>query len=121
METKHTPGEWTVKIDDQGPYFSDIKVFDEDYGTIAHLPGNAQVYHSDRNKKAAEEVFNRELADAKIMAAGPDMLKELIRLNGEKPRHPSHPDSKFTWKADYDKAYKKWSKTNKIILKATQS
>lgn len=49
-----------------------------------------------------------------------ELVNELIKLNGNKPLHPLNKNSTFKDKKYYDKAYKKWNKTNKLIEKAKQ-
>lgn len=56
--------------------------------------------------------------NAILIENAPEMLAELIRLQTEKPRHPEHPDSKYKSKSDYDRAYKKWRRTQDVIEKA---
>lgn len=70
MKAIHTPDPWIAKIED-----TDVSVWSEDYGGVAHICDNAMVYREDGNEPAAEEAFERMIADAKLMAAAPDMLK----------------------------------------------
>ena len=43
------------------------------------------------------------------------LVEALKELNGAKPRHPTHPDSTFSDRTIYNKAYKRWVKINNLI------
>lgn len=77
MKTKHTPGPWSVQITDEGPYFSEISIWQEDNGTIADLPNNWQLWNSDKNEEVANSVFKEAEANANLMAASPIMIDAL--------------------------------------------
>lgn len=93
MKGNHTQGEWSI--------------------TTGMYSGS---YHLNQQKNPLRKSENE--ANVKLIEASPKMLKELIRLNSDKPRHPNHPKSTFKSKSEYDQAYKKWSRTDKVIKKA---
>lgn len=109
MEAKHTQGKWEASKSNADNTAIGIRSKTSLVATV----WISKFYDDCPKKKEAE-------ANAKIIESAPEMLKELIRLNGVKPRHPNHPESTFKSKTEYDKAYKKWTRTNKIIKKATE-
>ena len=74
MKTKHTPGPWEVRIHDKGLYFSEVEIWNENYGLIARMSDNTSIWNFDKNEKAAKEALDKTIADANIMAAAPDLL-----------------------------------------------
>ncbi len=78
MSTKHTPGEWTVK--DNGIW--DITI--EAGGTICHINNRGDWFP--KNEGEDGRSHNQMLADARLIAAAPEMLeclKECLRIYEE--------------------------------------
>ena len=72
MSTKHTPGEWTVK--DNGIW--DITI--EAGGTICHINNRGDWFP--KNEGEDGRSHNQMLADARLIAAAPEMLDCLTGL-----------------------------------------
>ena len=123
MKTKHTPGEWIVILHntdmDNNPRPETIRVKEWCKNNLMGDYRGCIICSFDRSHGERPHAYKEVLANAKLMAAAPEMLKELIGLN-KKPLHPNHPNSKFISKSEYDKAYKKWKRVNDIIKKATE-
>jgi len=103
METKHTKGEWKAEQRNDWPYGFSIKAGKD---TICDV----DPWEYSTTDKSPEDVYNRESnnslqANAKLIAAAPDMLKVLRTLKSH------HPDI-YIQRPDYlriecDKAIKK--------------
>ena len=73
QETKHTPGPWTVDMKYIGKMWTDsISVADADGGHVAHL---TRGYEGDENGDGCPS-----FANARLIAAAPDLLDALIDL-----------------------------------------
>jgi len=75
MKTKHTPGPWEIKIHDKGPYFTEVEVWHQNYGRIAIMPDNTSIWNSDKNEAAAKAALSETIANAKLIAAAPELLE----------------------------------------------
>jgi len=110
METNFTKGKW---------YIEDVREKNEhgatgiDISSTQNICKFATIWAIGKIDKEAE-------ANAKLIVAAPVMLKMLIEIAKDKPLHLNHPDSKFSDKKDYDKAYKKWKKIDNLIKSITE-
>ena len=77
MKTKHTPGPWEIKVHDKGPYFSEVEIWHENYGLLAHMPDNSSIWNSEKKEAVALEALNKNIANATLMAAAPELLEAL--------------------------------------------
>jgi hypothetical protein len=77
--TKHTPGEWKTRTEgfDEKPYWGDVEVYTEDYGKVCALADNWSIWNSDGNEDAAIECRKEAEANAKLIAAAPELLEAL--------------------------------------------
>lgn len=77
MTAKHTPLPWEVRIHDKGPYFTKVEIWHQNYGCLAIMSDNTSIWNSDKNETIALEALNQTIANAKVMVAGPELLKAL--------------------------------------------
>jgi len=81
METKHTPGEWRYshRLIDENDYAT--QVYDENGGTIATIAWNAKPPINGIHNGNPVKIYGtyRE-ANAKLIAAAPELLTETIKV-----------------------------------------
>ena len=76
----HTPGPWTVETDDDGIYIlmGPLKGDDE------HLAVYTAPYNAN-SKYGGHEPSSRRIADARLIAAAPDLLAALQAVTHDRP------------------------------------
>ncbi len=80
MKTKHTRGPWEIKIHDKGIYFTEVEVWHKNYSLLARMPDITSIWNSDKNEVVAKIQLELTIANAKVMAAGPELLDALRNL-----------------------------------------
>jgi hypothetical protein len=81
MNTKHTPGPWTVTAEFSNHYFGEIRIIDLFFDTVCIMPDNWSIWNSEKNEEAAKEARKTAETNAQLIAAAPDMLETFIMLD----------------------------------------
>lgn len=93
----HTPGPWEVEKPET--ISRDILVYSEDHGEIATVDNETNGDYTAYTRKATESIAKETYANARLIAAAPDLLMALIAIGTRLKQKQGHHGRVISWDA----------------------